>query len=202
MNSTVDDWLKWLWGFLFFEHSLLTGRTLSASPRFLSEALFWCTLSSAPQHMWPAEASKGQPCCRAIKACRSLSTAAACLACPDITNVLFWDASVLRVRGVTTRWVMLTHLGWWKAGNRYYRMSETPRSAAGPCLSDTCRNQTSCDALGVFLLVFLGMHPCCLMLQCALWGSDEEGARWIFPLLVSSSSRSLITCKIPEVGGC
>lgn len=50
---------------------------------------------------------KGQPCCWAIKMCRSVGAGLQ----PwlhDITNVLFWEGSVLRVRGVTThpRWVV------------------------------------------------------------------------------------------------
>lgn len=55
--------------------------------------------------MWSTRL-KGQPCCRAVKMCRSVrARLQPCL--HDITNVLFWEGSVLRVRGVTTHpcWV-------------------------------------------------------------------------------------------------
>lgn len=43
---------------------------------------------------------------------------------------------------------------------------------------------------------------CWAELQYSLLGWYKEGGKWVFSLLVFSSSCSLITCKIPEVGGC
>lgn len=65
----------------------------------------WSHFSFGVFPMWSTRL-KGQPCCQAIKMCRSDSARLQpCL--HDITNVLFWGGSVLWVRGVTTHpcWV-------------------------------------------------------------------------------------------------